>query len=102
MEAITDLPMLHGIDADYSPQYVRLARIIRRRIESGDLERSHALPASGLAAEYGVSMRVAYAALEMLAANRYVGRTTGQKSYTVTEQRRATCEGTQPNKHSQM
>jgi DNA-binding GntR family transcriptional regulator len=84
METITDLPMLHDIDADYSPQYVKLARILRDRIESGDLERLHALPASALATEYGVSTRVAYATLEMLAANRYVGRTTGLKSYRVT------------------
>ena len=25
MDAISDLPMLHDIDADYSPQYVKLA-----------------------------------------------------------------------------
>ena len=35
MEAISDLPMLHDIDADYSPQYVKLARILRDKIESG-------------------------------------------------------------------
>jgi hypothetical protein len=35
MDAISDLPMLHDIDADYSPQYVKLARIIRDKIESG-------------------------------------------------------------------
>jgi DNA-binding GntR family transcriptional regulator len=84
MEAISDLPMLHDMDADYSPQYVKLARILRSKIESGDLERLHALPASGLAAEYGVSIRVTYAALDMLAANRYVGKVIGQKSYRVT------------------
>ena len=33
MEAISDLPMLNDIDADYSPQYVKLARIIRDKIE---------------------------------------------------------------------
>ena len=35
MADISDLPMLHDIDADYSPQYVKLARILRGKIESG-------------------------------------------------------------------
>ena len=84
MEAISDLPMLHDIDADYSPQYVKLARIIRDKIESGEYERMDALPAAGLASAYGVSIRVAYAALAMLAANRYVSRVRGLRSYRVT------------------
>ena len=33
MAGISDLPMLHDIDADYSPQYVKLARILRAKIE---------------------------------------------------------------------
>ena len=77
MEAISDLPMLHDIDADYSPQYVKLARIIRSKIESGEYKRMDAVPAADLADGYGVSIRVAYAALAMLAANRYVSRTRG-------------------------
>jgi DNA-binding GntR family transcriptional regulator len=84
METISDLPMLHDIDADYSPQYVKLARIIRDKIESGKYERMDAVPAAGLAAAYGVSMQVAYAALAMLGANRYVSRVRGLKSYRVT------------------
>ena len=84
MEAISDPPMLHDIDADYSPQYVKLARIIRGKIESGEYERMDALPAAGLAGAHGVSMRVVYAALAMLAANRYVSRPRGLKSYRVT------------------
>ncbi len=55
--------MFHDIDADYSPQYVKLARIIRGKIESGEYKRMDALPAAGLADAYGVSMQVAYAAL---------------------------------------
>lgn len=35
MADIADLPMLHDIDADYSPQYVKLARILRDKIKSG-------------------------------------------------------------------
>jgi hypothetical protein len=35
MADISDLPMLHDIDADYSPQYVKLARILLRLGQSG-------------------------------------------------------------------
>jgi hypothetical protein len=35
VETISDLPMLNDIDADYSPLYVKLARILRAKIESG-------------------------------------------------------------------
>jgi hypothetical protein len=31
MADISDLPMLHDIDANYAPQYVKLARILRER-----------------------------------------------------------------------
>ena len=84
MEAISDLPMLHDIDADYSPQYVKLARIIRAKIESGQYKSMDAVPAADLSATYGVSIRVAYATLGMLAANRYVSRASGLRSYRVT------------------
>lgn len=40
MEAIADLPMLNDIDADYSPQYVKLARILRAKIEAGQHKHS--------------------------------------------------------------
>jgi hypothetical protein len=84
MQAISDLPMLYDIDADYTPQYVKLARILRDKIESGELKYMDAVPAASLASAYGVSMRVAYATLAMLSANRYVGRVRGLKSYRVT------------------
>jgi len=72
MDAISDLPMHHDIDADYSPQYVKLARILRTRIESGEYKRDDPLPAASLAREYKISLRVARAALAMLAANKYL------------------------------
>ena len=84
MAPISDLPMLNDMDADYSPQYVKLARTLRDKVESGELSRFAAMPASGLAAEYHVSAPVAYAALEMLAANHYVGRPEGARFYRVT------------------
>ena len=49
MEAISDLPMLNDIDADYSPQYVKLARILRDKIESGQYKHGDTLPAADLA-----------------------------------------------------
>jgi DNA-binding GntR family transcriptional regulator len=72
------------MDADYSPQYVKLARVLRDKIKSGTLKRADSLPASGLATEYHVSVRVAYAALEMLEANRYVTRPNRFQRYRVT------------------
>lgn len=84
MEAISDLPMLNDMDADYSPQYVKLARILRDKIESGQYKYGDRVPAAHLAGEHGVSVRVAWAALAMLAANRYVGRPASFKAYQVT------------------
>ncbi len=68
MADISDLPMLHDIDADYSPQYVKLARVLRGKIEAG---------------QYKVSVRVTCNALAILAANRYVSRPGSFRSYSV-------------------
>ena len=35
MEAISDLPVFDDMDADYSPQYLKLAHVLRDNIESG-------------------------------------------------------------------
>jgi hypothetical protein len=84
MDAISDLPMLHDIDADYTPQYVKLARIVRAKIESGDYKRGEPVSAAVLAREHKISMRVAWAALAMLAANRYIAHAGSFKPYYVT------------------
>jgi DNA-binding GntR family transcriptional regulator len=86
MADISDLPMLHDIDADYTPQYVKLARVLRDKIESGEYTRGDALPAASLAREHGVSVRVAWSALAMLAANRYVTCPGTFSPYSVTWQ----------------
>ena len=86
MEAISDLPMLDDMDADYSPQYVKLARILRDKIESGHYRHGDYLPVAGLVAEYGVSPRVTSHALAMLAANRYVHQAGRFAAYRVTWQ----------------
>ncbi len=84
MAEISDLPMHHDIDADYTPQYVQLARILRDEIESGEHRHGDALPASDLAHEHRVSVRVAWHALAMLAANRYVSLPGNFRPYRVT------------------
>lgn len=84
MDSICELPALNDMDADYSPQYVKLARLLRDKIRNGELDRSTPLSASGLAMDYRISAPVAYAALAMLAANRFVGRPNGVRSYRVT------------------
>ena len=86
MNAISDLPTLHDMDADYSPQYVKLARIIRDKITSGEYKRGDLLPAAQLATEHKVSVGVVSQAMDMLAANRYVRRPGNFASYVVTWQ----------------
>jgi len=86
MEAISDLPVLHDMDADYTPQYVKLARILRDKIESRHYQQGHPLPAAKLAGEHEVSVHVAWHALEMLAANKYVHRSGSFSPYVVTWQ----------------
>jgi DNA-binding transcriptional MocR family regulator len=83
MAGISDLPMLHDIDADYSPQYVKLARVLRDKIESGQYRRGDSLPAAELAGQYKVSVRVTCNALAMLAANRYLSRPGPFSSYNI-------------------
>ena len=83
MAGISNLPRLHDIDADYSPQYVKLARILRYKIESGQYRRGEILPAADLAGQYKVSVRVTCNALAILAANRYVSHPGNFRSYYV-------------------
>jgi hypothetical protein len=71
------------IDADYSPQYVKLARVLRDKIESGQYRRGDSLPAADLAGQYKVSVRVTCNALAMLAANRYLNRPGPFSSYNI-------------------
>jgi hypothetical protein len=83
VDAISDFPMPDDIDADCSPQYVKLARILRSKIESGQYKHGNPVPAAGLMSEHKVSRQVAYGALAMLAANRYVAQPVPFKPYHV-------------------
>lgn len=84
MEPIAELPMLNDIDADYSPQYVKLARVLRGKITSGEHKPGDPLPVAVLASEYHVSAWIAVAALDMLAANQYITRPARFRPYQVT------------------
>ena len=83
MADISNLPRLHDIDADYSPQYVKLARILRSKMQSGEYRQGDTLPAADLAGQYKVSVQVTCNALAMLAANGYVNRPRSFRSYRV-------------------
>jgi hypothetical protein len=93
VEAISGLPMPDDIDADYSPQYVKLARIIRAKIETGQYKDGDRIPADGLMVEYQVSKLVAQSALRMLAANRYVACPAYFQPYRVTWDASGRAEG---------
>ncbi len=81
MADISELPRLHDIDADYSVQYAKLARVLRGRIGSGKYCQGNILPAADLGHEYYVSIRVTYDALAMPAADRYLSRRGSLTSY---------------------
>jgi hypothetical protein len=83
VEGISSLPVPDDMDADYSPQYVKLARTLRAKINAGKLANSSTLPAPEVATAYRVSVRVAHAALDMLAANDYLTRPPGTRHYRV-------------------
>jgi hypothetical protein len=83
-KSVSELPKPDDIDGDYAPQYVKLARILRDKITSGRLERFNIIRASDLQCEYGVSEPVAYATLDILAANGHIGRPGKSRSYRVT------------------
>ena len=80
---IAALPAPGDMDADYSPQYVKLARRLRRQIESGAIRHLSPVRSADLTAEYGVSLPVALAALDMLAANGYVDKPDRFQSHQV-------------------
>jgi hypothetical protein len=58
MADLSDLPMLHDIDADYSTQYVALARILRDKFVAGEYRRGDILPAAELAGQCTVAVTV--------------------------------------------
>jgi len=60
------------LDADYTPGYIKLARVLRARIEDGTYPFGSLLPSSRqLAAEHGVSTSTAGHALQVLVRHGY-------------------------------
>ena len=58
---------INDLDTDYTPQYIRLARLLRGQIENGTYPPGSLLPSSKrLAAAHAVSTATALHALEML------------------------------------
>jgi hypothetical protein len=84
---LTSLPAPDDMDADYSPQYVKLARRLRADIDAGALRHRDKVRAASLSAQYGVSGPVACAALRTLAANGYLDKPDRFHAYAVTDRR---------------
>jgi DNA-binding GntR family transcriptional regulator len=83
MAAITDRPLPYDMDADRAPQYIKLARLLRHKIRSGAYMYGEYLPGMRLAREYEVSAGIAYKALAVLAASKYVSRSGDLAPYFV-------------------
>jgi GntR family transcriptional regulator len=85
MTPLSAIPLRNDLDADYSPAFIKLARLLREQIRSGEYKPGDELPpSSGLARAYGISRWTALHALEVLAANKYVTRTSEFRPYRVT------------------
>ena len=67
-EANQPAPQWHDLDADRTPKYIKVARELRTRIESGDYyQTGECLPSSSyLAVQFGVSREVILTALQAL------------------------------------
>jgi DNA-binding GntR family transcriptional regulator len=67
-EAMRPAPQWHDLDADRTPKYIKVARELRTRIESGDwYPTGQCLPSSkSLATEFGVGREVILTALQVL------------------------------------
>ena len=71
-EALHEEPGRFDLAADYAPKRIRLARILRARIQRGDFSDGQYLSRVKLAAEYDVSPNTVLYALSMLHGNGYV------------------------------
>jgi len=72
-ESPSPLPQMDDLDADYTPRYISLARLLRGQIEDGTYGRGELLPSSARLAEvHQVSRATALRALEALKSTGYV------------------------------
>jgi DNA-binding GntR family transcriptional regulator len=71
-ELLHEEPGHSDLTADYAPKPIKLARILRARIQRGDFSNGHYLSRIKLAAEYDVSPNTVFYALSALYDNGYV------------------------------
>jgi DNA-binding transcriptional MocR family regulator len=71
-ELLHEVPDGSDLNADWAPKRIKLARILRVRIQRGDFSSGQYLSRIELAAEYGVSPDTVLYALSLLTANGYV------------------------------
>jgi DNA-binding transcriptional MocR family regulator len=71
-ELLHEVPDDSDLNADYAPKRIKLARILRVRIQRGDFKNGQYLGRIELAAEYGVSPNTVFYALSALSVNGYV------------------------------
>jgi DNA-binding GntR family transcriptional regulator len=84
MTPLSAIPKPNDMDADHTPAFLKLARILRDQIHAGDYKPGAKLPSSTtLARDHGVSRRTALHALEVLAANNHITRTSDSSPYRV-------------------
>jgi DNA-binding GntR family transcriptional regulator len=84
MTPLSAIPKPNDMDADYTPAFLKLARILRDQIRDGGYKPGDKLPSSAvLARDHGVSRRTALHALGVLAANSHITRTRESSPYRV-------------------
>jgi DNA-binding transcriptional MocR family regulator len=71
-ELLHEVVDYNDLNADHAPKRIKLARILRVRIQRGDFSNGQYLSRIELAAEYGVSPNTAFYALSALSVNGYV------------------------------
>jgi hypothetical protein len=71
-ELLHEAPDYSDLNADRAPKRIKLARILRARIQRGDFKDGQYISRIELAAEYDVSPNTAFYALSALSAGGYV------------------------------
>jgi hypothetical protein len=71
-ELLHEVPDDSDLNADYAPKRIKLARILRVRIQRGDFKNGQYLSRIELAAEYDISPNTAFYALSALYVNGYM------------------------------
>ena len=71
-DLLHEVPKYSDLDADYAPKPIRLARILRVRIQRGEFSNGEYFSRIKLAAEYDVSLNTVLGALSALLPSGYV------------------------------